>query len=42
MLEQLESIRERFEEVAQQMTQPEVVSDMKNMPRFRLYLKRLF
>lgn len=29
MLEQLESIRERFEEVAQQMTQPEVVSDMK-------------
>ena len=29
MLEQLEAIRERFEEVAQQMTQPEVVSDMK-------------
>lgn len=29
MIEQLEAIRERFEEVAQQMTQPEVVSDMK-------------
>ena len=29
MLEQLEAIKERFEEVAQQMTQPEIVSDMK-------------
>ena len=29
MIEQLESIRERFEEVTQQITQPEVVSDMK-------------
>ncbi|MCU0471518.1 MAG: peptide chain release factor 1 [Arcicella sp.] len=28
MLEQLEAIRERFEEVAQQMTQPEIVSDI--------------
>ncbi|MES2516993.1 MAG: PCRF domain-containing protein, partial [Bacteroidota bacterium] len=28
MLEQLEAIKERFEEVAQQMTQPEIVSDM--------------
>ncbi len=29
MIEQLEAIRERFEEVAQQITQPEIVSDMK-------------
>jgi peptide chain release factor 1 len=29
MLEQLEAIRERFEEVSQQITQPEVVSDLK-------------
>jgi peptide chain release factor 1 len=28
MLEQLEAIKERFNEVAQQMTQPEIVSDM--------------
>ena len=28
LIEQLESIRERFEEVTQQITMPEVVSDM--------------
>ncbi len=28
MLEQLEAISERFNEVAQQITQPEIVSDM--------------
>ncbi len=29
MIEQLEAIRERFEEVSQQITQPEIVSDLK-------------
>ena len=31
MLEQLEAIKERFEEVAQQIVQPEAVSDQKSV-----------
>lgn len=41
MLEQLEAIRERFEEVSQQITMPEVVSDMAKFKRLSKEYKDL-
>lgn len=41
MLEQLEAIRERFEEVSQQITMPEVVSDMTKFKRLSKEYKDL-
>ena len=41
MIEQLEAIRERFEEVSQQITQPEVVSDMVQFKRISKEYKDL-
>lgn len=41
MLEQLEAIRERFEEVSQQMTMPEIVSDMTKFTRLSKEYKDL-
>lgn len=41
MLEQLEAIRERFEEVSQQITMPEVVSDMTKYKRLSKEYKDL-
>jgi len=41
MLEQLESIKERFEEVAQQIVQPEVVSDQKRFSKLSKEYKDL-
>ncbi len=41
MLDQLEAIRERFEEVTQQITQPEVVSDMTKFKRISKEYKDL-
>jgi peptide chain release factor 1 len=41
MLDQLEAIRERFEEVSQQITQPEVVSDMTKYKRISKEYKDL-
>ncbi len=41
MLEQLEAIRERYEEVSQQMTMPEIVSDMTKFTRLSKEYKDL-
>ncbi len=41
MLEQLEAIKERFEEVSQQMTMPEIVSDMTKFTRLSKEYKDL-
>lgn len=41
MLDQLEAIKERFEEVSQQITQPEVVSDMTKFKRISKEYKDL-
>jgi peptide chain release factor 1 len=41
MLEQLEAIKERFEEVSQQMTMPEIVSDMTKFARLSKEYKDL-
>jgi len=41
MLEQLEAIRERYEEVSQQMTKPEIVSDMTKFTRLSKEYKDL-
>jgi peptide chain release factor 1 len=41
MLEQLEAIRERFEEVSQQISQPEIVSDQKKFKAFSKEYKDL-
>ena len=41
MLDQLEAIRERFDEVSQLISQPEVVSDMKKFTKDKERVERL-